>query len=99
MQQLVAGDVVSHHITQMQTLRRCVLDVPHVEIEAAAIQEEATVARRFLVVPVMQIDGARLCLPEEEIFYFDRPGVGMPASVFSADEATVFRFDSGDAIH
>ncbi len=73
--------------------------MPHVEIEAAAIKEETAVARRFLVIPVMQIDGAGLRLPKQEIFHPDRPGISMSAPVFSADEATIFRFDSGDAIH
>jgi len=99
LQQLVASDVRSHHITQKQTLRRRVLDMTHIEIEAAAIKEETTVARRFLIIPVMQIDRASLVLAEEEIFYFYRPGVGMSAPVLAGDEATIFRFDPSDAIH
>jgi hypothetical protein len=47
----------------------------------------------------MEIDGTRLTLTEQKILYLDRPGVGMPPSVVSADEAAVFRFDSGNAIH
>ena len=59
LQQLVAGQLVGDKIVQMQTFRRRVLDVPHVEIEPAAVEEKAAVARRFLVVAVMQIDRAR----------------------------------------
>src|SRR5947207_9362717 len=96
---MVAGDVVRHHITQKQALRRGILDVAHVEIEAAAIQEETTVARRFLIIPVMEIDRAGFLLPEKKIFDLYRPGVGMHTPVFSTDKATIFCFDSGDAIH
>ncbi len=76
LQELVAGNVVSDHVTQVQALRRSVFDVPHVEIEAAAVQEEAAIAGRFLVIAIMQIDGACLRLAEKEIFHPDRPGIG-----------------------
>ena len=99
LEQLVAGHVVGHDVTQVQALRRGVLDVAHVEIKAASVEEKAAVAGRFLVVPVVQIHGAGLRFSKQEVLHFDRPGVGMPAAFLSADEATVFRFDPGDAIH
>ena len=59
LEKLVAGEVVGHDIAQMQALRRSVLDVAHVEIEPAAIEQETAVAGRFLVVAIMQVDRAR----------------------------------------
>ena len=42
----------------MQTLWRCVFDVAHVEVKTPAIEEKTPVARRFLVIPIVQIDRA-----------------------------------------
>jgi hypothetical protein len=52
----------------MQTFRRCVLDVPHVEIKPAAVQEKAAVARRFLIIAVMKVDRARVGFAETNNF-------------------------------
>jgi hypothetical protein len=37
----------------MQTFRRRILDMSHVEIETTAVKEKASVARRFLVISVV----------------------------------------------
>ena len=53
LEQLVTSQVVGNEIAQMQTFRRCVLDVTHVEIEPTAVEKEASVARWFLVIAVV----------------------------------------------
>ena len=58
LQELVAGHVVGDHIAQVEALGRRVLEVPHVQIEAAPVEEEPAVARRFLVIAVMKVDAA-----------------------------------------
>ena len=71
----------------------------HVEIEPPAIQQKAAVARRFLVVAVMQIDRARLGLAKEIVFDLGRPKLGIGARLFLAQKAAVFGFNSNDPIH
>ena len=83
----------------MQTFRRRVLDVPHVEIEPAAVQEKSAVARRFLVVAVMQIDRAGVGFAEQIIFDLRRPKLGIHVRLVFAEKTTVLGFDSNDSIH
>jgi len=83
----------------MQTLRRCIFDVTHVEIEAAAVAEEAAVAWRLLIVSIMQVDGAGFRFAKEKVLHSHRPGVGMAAPILAPDEAPVFGLNTGDAIH
>src|SRR5438552_10363962 len=83
----------------MQTLRRRVLDVPHIEIEPAAVQEKSTVARRFLVIAVMQINRARVGFAEQIIFHLRRPKLGIHVRLVFAEETTVLGLDSYDSIH
>src|SRR5438477_754241 len=83
----------------MQTLRRRVLDVPHIEIEPAAVQEKSTVARRFLVIAVMQITRARVGFAEQIIFHLRRPKLGIHVRLVFTEKTTVFGLDSNDSIH
>src|SRR6476660_5849120 len=83
----------------MQTFRRRVLDVPHVEIQPAAVQEKAAVARRFLIVAVMKIDRAGVRLAEQIIFDLRRPKLGIHVRLVFAEKTTVLGFDSNDSIH
>src|SRR5213596_3396309 len=83
----------------MQTFRRRVLDVAHVEIEPAAVQEKSTVARRFLVIAVMQINRARVGFAEQIIFDLRRPKLGIHVRLVFAEKTTVLGFDSHDSIH
>src|SRR5213596_3229843 len=83
----------------MQTFRRRVLDVAHVEIEPAAVQEKSTVARRFLVIAVMQINRARVGFAEQIIFDLRRPKLGIHVRLVFAEKTTVLGFDSYDSIH
>ncbi len=73
LQQIVASQFVSHQIVQVQTFRRSVFDVPHVEIEPSAVEEKTAVARRLFVVPVMQVDDAGARLAKKVVFHLGRP--------------------------
>ena len=99
LQELIAGDVVGDDVAQMQAFGRRVFDVAHVEIEPAAVEEETAVARRLFVIAVMKIDRAGLRFAEQIILHPHRPGIGVGAAFIAADEAAVFGFDAGDAIH
>src|SRR6476659_10059277 len=83
----------------MQTFRGRVLDVTHVEIQPAAVQEKAAVARRFLIVAVMKIDRARIRLAEQIIFDLRRPKLGIHVRLVFAEKTTVLSLDSNDSIH
>ena len=63
---------------QMQTLRRRVLDMPHVEVQTPAIEKKTSVARRLLIIPVVQIDRAGLGFPEKIVLYLGRPELRVP---------------------
>ena len=96
---MVAGKVVGHDVAQMQAFGGRVLDVAHIEIKPAAIQQETTVARRLFIVAIMKVNRARLCFAEQIILHPHRPGVGVGAGFLPAYEAAIFRFDAGDAVH
>src|SRR5438552_9242657 len=83
----------------MQTFRRRVLNVPHVEIEPPAVEEKSAVARRFLVVAVMKIDRAGVRFAEQIIFDLRRPQLGIHVRLVFAEKTTVLGFDSYDPIH
>src|SRR6266576_2473129 len=83
----------------MQTFRRRVLNVAHVEIQPPAVQEKAAVARRFLVVAVMQIDRPGVGFAEQIIFDLRRPKFGIHVRLVFAEKTTVLGFDSNDSIH
>ena len=75
------------------------LDVSHVEIEPAAVQEKSAVARRFLVIAVMKIDRAGVGFAEQIIFDLRRPKLGIHVRLVFAEKTTVLGFDSNDSIH
>ena len=58
---------------QMQTLRRCVLNVTHVEVETSAIKKKTAVAGRLFIIAVMQIDRPGLGFPEKIVLYLGWP--------------------------
>src|SRR6266581_3040630 len=99
LQQIISGQLVRDKIVQMQTFRRRVLDVPHVEIEPSAVQEKAAVARRFLIVAVMQIDRPGVGFAEQIIFNLRRPKLRIHVRLVFAEKTTVLGFDSDDSIH
>src|ERR1043166_4134503 len=83
----------------MQTLRRRVLDVSHVEVEPSAVEEKSSIARRFLVIPVMQIDRAGVCLSKQIVFDLGRPQLRIHVRLVLAQKTAVFGFNSNDPIH
>ena len=83
----------------MQTLWRCVFDVAHVEVKTPAIEEKTPVARRFLVIPIVQIDRAGGGFSEKVVLHFGRPKLGINMRLLFAQQAAVFGFDSNDPIH
>src|SRR5439155_13880110 len=83
----------------MQAFRRHVLDVSNVEIEAPAIKEKTSVARWFLVIAVMQIDGARLGFAKKIVFYLCGPEFRIHMRLFFAQKTAVFGLNSNDPIH
>ena len=73
LQEVVAGQFIGDQIMQMQTFRRRVLDMAHVEVETSAVEEKSSVARWFLVIAVMQIDRTGIRLSKQIVFDLRRP--------------------------
>src|SRR6267142_1706905 len=71
----------------------------HVEVKTPAVQEKSAVARRFLVVAVMQIDRPCVGFAEQIIFDLRRPKLGIHVRLVFAEKTTVLGFDSNDSIH
>src|SRR3954447_4981070 len=83
----------------MQTFRRRVLDVAHVEIQTSAIEKKSAVAWRFLIVAVMQIDRAGICLSEKIILNLGRPQLRIHVRFVFAEQTAICGLDSNDPIH
>src|SRR4051794_23760170 len=83
----------------MQTFGRRVLDVPHVQIQAAAVKEKAAVSWWFLVIAIMKIDRARVGFAEQVIFDLRRPQLGIHVRLVFAEQTAVLGLDSNDSIH
>src|SRR5262245_46424952 len=83
----------------MQTFRRRVLDMAHVQIESPAVKQKAAVTRRFFVIAVMKIDRTGVGLAEEVIFYLRWPKLGIHVRLVFAEKTAVLSFDSNDSIH
>ncbi len=99
LQQLIARKVVGHDVAQTEAFGRGIFDVAHVEVNAAAIEQEAAVARRFLVVAIMQIQRAGPGFPEQVIFDPRRPAFAAALRPFAANEAAILRLDPHDPVH
>src|SRR3954447_4623991 len=83
----------------MQAFRRRILDVSHVEIKPAAIEQKSAIARRFLVITVMQIDRSRGRPAEEIILNLRRPKLRVSVRLIVAQQTAVLCFDANDTIH
>ena len=68
----------------------------HVEIEPAAVEKKAAVARRLVVIAVVQIDQAELLLLEDVIAHARRDG-GKPERFGS--HAAILGFQTGEPLH
>lgn len=73
--------------------------MPHIEINAAAVKQEAAISGRLFVIAVMEIDRARLRFAEEKVFHPRWPRLASAARATSTDQAAVFRFDPDNPIH
>src|SRR5262245_8031666 len=83
----------------MQTFGRGVFDVSHVEIESPAVKKKPSVARRLLVIAVMEIDRSGIGFAEQIILNLRRPKLGIHVRLVFAEKTAVLSFDSYDAIH
>src|SRR4029079_1159502 len=99
LQEIVTSELVCNEIMQMQAFRRCVLDMSHVEIKSAAVQQETAIAWRFLVVAVMQINRAGVSFAKQIVLNLGRPKLGIYVRLVFAEKTTVLGLDSHDAIH
>ena len=68
--------------------------MPHVEVYPAAIEQEAAVAGRFLIVPIVQVDRAGAHPAEEVILDSHRPGVAVRVHGVAAHAGSRIRFRS-----
>src|SRR3984893_16983580 len=71
----------------------------HVEVESTSIQKKTAVARRFFVVPVMQVDSAHMTFPEEVVLHLNRPGVCLALGLVFRDQTTVLCLETNDSVH
>ena len=99
LQEQVAGEVVGHRVPDHAAFGRGVFEMPHVDVEAPAVQEKTAVSGRLLVVAIMQVDRPRLGLLEEVIFHPGWPDVGVGIPLLACSETAVFGFNANDAIH
>jgi len=88
--------VIGDDIGEREALRRAILDVAHVEIEAAAVEEETAIARGLVVVAVVKIDQPELFLFEDIIA--NARGDGGKPERFGSHTA-VLGFQTGEPLH
>src|SRR5438045_9744209 len=74
-QQSVTRKIVNNGVAQTHAFRRRVLDVAHVEITAATVEQKASVTRRLLVIAIVQGQRARARLPATLTRNVRRPGL------------------------
>jgi len=96
-QQSVTCKIVNDGVPQTHAFRRRVLDVAHVEIKAATVQQKPTVARWFFVIAIMQVQSARSPASENVILDARRPGFGRKLGI--VDKRTIFGFEADHPIH
>lgn len=73
--------------------------MPHVHIKAPAIEHEAAVAGRFLVVPVMKIHCPELGLLEKMVFDPHWPRIGMALRMRIRNQTPVFCLQPCNPVH
>src|SRR6478672_12747298 len=74
-QQSVTCKIVNDGVPQTHAFRRRVLDVAHVEIKTATVQQEPTVTWRLFVIAIMQVQSTRSPVSENVILNARRPGL------------------------
>src|SRR5215218_10260638 len=99
LEKLIAGEVVGDEVAEMNALRRGILEVSHIEVNAATVEQETAVAGRFFVIAIMQVDRARARLAKEMVLDARRPAFRPAATGAARDETTVLRLNPYDPIH
>src|SRR5437764_5812200 len=96
---MIARMVEGNDVSQAVALRRGILDVPHVQIKPAAVEQETAVARRFFIIPIVQINRAEARDLEDVVLDPDRKRIGAALPVLVANQAAVLGRQPDDAIH
>jgi hypothetical protein len=96
-QQSVPCQIVNDGVPQTHAFRRGVLDVAHIKIKAASIQQKPTVAGWLFVIAIMQVQSARSRVSENVILDACRPGFGRKLGI--VDKRTIFGFEADHPIH
>ena len=99
LQKRIPRQVVGHGVPQRAAFRRGIFKVAHVDVEPPAVQQKTAVARRLLVVAVVEVDRAELRLAEDVVLHAGRPGIGAALRLVGLDQAAIFRLDAHDAVH
>ena len=98
LQQLIAGTVGCHHIAERFAFRRGPFQMSHVEVHAPGVREKSSIARRFIVSPVVQIEDAPTLNVKEMVSNLVRePGRGMIGPLLIHQES-VFGFESENTV-
>jgi hypothetical protein len=71
----------------------------HIQLKPATIQKKTAVARRFLVIAIMQIDRADLTLAEKVILDFYGPRVSLALRLILRDQTSVFSLEASYPVH
>src|SRR5437016_1849483 len=83
----------------MQTFWRCIFNMPHVEVEPAAVEQKTAVAWGFFVIAIVQIDRSDGSLAKEIVLHVRWPNLGVEMRLVVADQAPIFGFDADNSIH
>lgn len=94
--QQVTGAVVSEEVVKGQALGGAVLEVAHIDVGAAAVEEETTVAGGFIPITLEDVGQAAALVFEQPVTDTTDGGGG---SGGIGSEAAVFGFESDDAGH
>jgi hypothetical protein len=84
---------------QVQTFRRSVLNVAHIQIETTPVKKKTSVTWWLFVIAIMQVNRASLSVAEKIIFDLRRPELGVTMRLFLTQKAAVLSLNPNDPIH
>ena len=93
-QEQIARSIVAHNITETGAFGSTEFNMPHIDVEATAIVEEAAISRRFIPATMVKINKAELPIVEKPVSNFSKD-VALGELLF--DQTTVFSFEADDA--
>ena len=99
LQDAIARMIERNHVAQADAFGRRVLDVPHVEIQPAAVEQEPAVAGRFLVIAIVQVDRPESRDFEQMVLDADGERVGTALAVIAAHQTAILGFQPDDPVH